>query len=128
MALDKNQMAAIGKLKDLTISTSPDSDPFLYYLPRFLEYKVLESQSFDSYISFTQNVMIPQRSPLVQDGLLVLNQLVDPEDGSFIPPNPVMFENNSHFKWGELGSFTDTKSAILHIVNKVVLVLNLGKK
>ena len=128
MPLDQNQMAIVGNLRDLTAGLSPESDPFLYYLPRFLEYNILAPTALESYLAFVKSAVSREPSLLVKDALLIVNQIVSSEDGSLIPPNPVMVENNSHFQWGELGGFTDSKSVILHLINKTALVLNLGRK
>lgn len=119
--------ATIGKLKDITSHISVAAHPFLYYLPQFLERGLLTFPNSTGLILFVEKAIVPYKDPLVEDALKILNQLVDPEDMSLITPRPSMFDDNRHFFWKEFGDFTDVQSVASHIINKVIVVLSLGR-
>lgn len=124
----QSPMAVLGRLKDLTSGTTPQSDPFLYYLPYLIERKIITSVSFSTFIPFIEELRKPQASEIVRSALRVLNQLVSSEDGHLLPVSPDAFVGNVHFKWDELGMHKNAQSVITHVINKVVWRLNLGKK
>lgn len=126
--LQQSPMAVLGRLKDLTSRSSPQTDPFLYFLPYLIEQKLITSVSFSTFIPFIEELRRPHAQEIVKSALQVLNQLVSSEDGHLLPVSPETFAGNIHFKWEELGMHKNAQSVISHVINKVVWRLNLGKK
>lgn len=121
------QLAIIGKLKDLKPWFFEENQPFLYYASDLLENGALPSTLAKSLLAFTQYVKEGHRPELVEDALKILNRLVQPYELKLVKPELEMFAENRHYRWEELGNFVDAESVITHVVNKVVVVLNLGK-
>ncbi len=125
--LIQDRQVAVGKIKDLTSHLGSDTQPFLYYLPRLMERQLLDFPSYTGLVNFIEKALAPNHLPLIDDALLILNQLVEREDGTLVTPRQSMFSDNSHFFWKELGNNTDTKSVVHHVINKVALFLSLGR-
>lgn len=116
----------IGKIRDLVSITSPQKDPFLYYLPFLIEQNVLKDITPESLFKYAQIAVLQEKSEVLLDGLKILNQLVDSNDGSMRPPSPTNFFNNQSFVWSELGGHTKNVDVISHIINKTIFVSSLG--
>ncbi len=118
----------LGALIDLVTDLDPQAHPFLHYLPQLFEQNILNPITLGSFVVFAQASLKRDVNPLLIDAFHVLNQLIDPHDGSMLTPTQATFFDNRNFTWKELGSFTDPTSLIFHVVNKTVMVLELGKK
>lgn len=131
MQLDQKQnlnlMSRLGLLRDLTVGSTPENDPFLYFLADNIERGQLDQNLIDAFVQIARSAQIIPRLPIVEDALKVLNQMVDIEEGKILPPNPECFYDNRYFNWKELGKFTDRRSTVHHIVNKTLMRLNLNR-
>jgi hypothetical protein len=127
MTLSSLRLHALGQIQDLVITVDPRKDAFLFYLPRLLAQPEFLRIDGVKALTFTKLALNHERPPLISAALLVLNQIISPEDGSFAPPVPMFFYNNRSFLWKELGNHTDAVHVITHILNKTFFVLSLGK-
>jgi len=122
---DKQRMDGIDQIRDCVSGISSEENPFLYYLPDLLVSATFLSIDPSQALLFTKVATLHDHSPLIIDALRILNQMVNPKDGSVYPPGPQMFYNNSNFFWKELGTHTTSAEAILHIINKTTFTLSL---
>lgn len=110
-------------MKDYVSWASPNTEPFLYYLPDILTRPHFEKINLDSLLTFVQHAR--NETDIMKDALKILNSMVVPNEGHLLPPSPDMFYNNTHFLWKELGSHTESIDAIMHIINKTLFSLSL---
>lgn len=126
-AVNKDRLILLGKLKDITSRVNNETNPFLHILPELFERNILNPVTIAGYVTFAENAVQMEPHPLIKDSIRILNQLINPEDWTFIEPRPEMLRDNLHFTWKEFSTYTDPKSVISHIINKCALVLSLGK-
>lgn len=117
---------AIGIIKDLVTQTTAYRDPFLYYLPVLLMDPLFVELKPERVVLFVKEALNAERKPIVAEALLILNQLVDPEDGRLLTPTPVLFYEKHFFAWRELGGRVGVVNTIMHVLNKSLFTLSLG--
>lgn len=120
-------LAYIGRLKDYASRADRTTDPFLYFMPQLFELRKLPAAILPMMVRFVEEFYKGVPSPLLQDALSILNQLVNQDDGTLVTPSPAVFNDLRYFKWPELGNHTDPVSVVIHVINKLALRLNLER-
>ncbi len=127
MTTDTNTLYHISRLRDLLAYTDQIQDPFLYHLPNLLGKHDFSQIDPGNAVTFCEYALKHQKEPIVMDALRVLNQLIEPTDGTLKTPSRLMFVENRNFSWKELGDFKDASSVIMHIFHKTIFFMSLGK-
>lgn len=127
--MDKNAQnaQAFAKLNDIKMNVDYHTQPFLYYLPELLTKTPLSQIDPNQAAAFAQLSTGNKSLPLVKDALLILNRLIHTEEGSLKEPARDIFYGNNSFFWSELGEHTTACDVILHVFNKTIFHLSLGK-
>ena len=120
-------MAYIGRLRDYAARADQKTDPFLHFMPQLFEMRKIPTALLPTVVRFTEEYYKGAPTPLILDALKILNQLVSRDDGTLVTPNPTVFSDVRYFKWAELGNHTDAVSVVIHVINKLVLRLNLER-
>jgi hypothetical protein len=123
----QNRFETVGHLKDILVGVDSRSQPFLYNLPDLLFKTDLSQLNPNHAVMFSELALHHDKQPIVKDALAILNQLIDPIDGTLVKVSPACFYGNRSFFWDELGGHTDTSDVILHVFNKTIFTTNLGK-
>ena len=126
--LISRRLEIVGHLRGLLDGRDTNSDPFLKFLPDMLENPGLVNIDPNHALKFTELALKYNKTLLIQDALKILNKIVDPEDGSLKIPGSDMFYDNRNFFWKELGDHTNAVDVILHIFNKTIFLISLGKE
>lgn len=113
-------------LKKIVSRVDYHQDPFLYHLPELLTRPELSKISSENAIAFAQMVMKPDRIPLVEDAIHILNRITS-DQGILLPPAQDMFYDNRSFFWKDLGIHRKASDIISHIINNVIFTANLGR-
>lgn len=118
----------IGQIHDLVNTKNPNIDPFLFHLPSLLVTPPFEHIDPAKALTFAKIALRPEAPPIVADARKILNQLINPYDGTLINSGPNIFYENRSFFWKELGGHTSPVDIILHILNKTLFVTSVGQK
>jgi hypothetical protein len=117
----------IGQIRDLIPNTSSFTDPFLYYLPNLLTSAEFKNINAEKTLDFVRLAVKYEKPQIVIDALKILNQLIDPQVGTLKRPDKEFFYENNNFFWKELGGYTESPDVIMHILNKTLFVITVGK-
>jgi hypothetical protein len=123
----QTKQALIGQLRDLIAMIDMQHDPFLYYLPALLQTSELSDIDVGHAVTFTKLALKYDSAPMVKDALLILNRIVNPDDGRLLAPSPSCFSGNRSFFWNELGDHTNARDVIFHIFNKTIFFTSVGR-
>lgn len=125
---DNNKKAELlGQLYDIRQQLDCRVEPFLYYLPEIIKQKELSLINLEHAVIFTKLALKHDQLPFILDAKKILNKLVNTEDGSLKTPGRDIFYENNNFFWKELGDHTKAEDVILHIFNKTMFYISVGK-
>lgn len=117
----------VGQIEDLIPEHTRFTDPFLFYLPKFLTDPQFNNLNAEKALDFARIAVSYDKPEIVKDALKILNKLVDEKNGSLKPSSRDIFYENRHFTWKELGKFSANRDIIMHVLNKTLFVLTIGK-
>jgi hypothetical protein len=116
------------RLEQIVSETDYKTQPFLYYFPSLIKKQELQSIHPEQALRFAEIALKHDKPVIVSDALIVLNRLVNPEDGSYIRPSKNTFYGNSTFFWNHMGNNTNVTDILLHIINKTYFELSVGQQ
>jgi hypothetical protein len=119
---------AVSRLKEIVARADNHRQPFLYYLPQLLDKPELSLIDPAHAVKFAEIARKYDALPLVKDALKILNQTVNPDDGSLREPARDIFYDNQSFFWNELGNHTKATDIISHILQKTAFIIAVSKQ